>query len=115
MCVNRGAVGRDEMPDPVPRGVVERKGGRRECWAIFEKSSKIVARRWNPGYVADIVGRDLLDDALEDGEVIEPDELLIGEVDQEAVRAKEIGTYDRLVDVCHLEPPGVFVVVDLEL
>ena len=79
MCVNRGAVGRDEMPDPVPRGVVEREGGRCERRAVFEKSGKVVACRWSAGYVADI-GRDFFDDAVEDGEVVEAQELLIGKV-----------------------------------
>ena len=66
----RGALRNDEVFDPVPRGVVEGEGGCCECRAVFEELSKIVARCWGAGYVAN-VGRDLFDDAFEDGEVIE--------------------------------------------
>ena len=78
------------------------------CPAILRKSGISIPG----GTDATDVRGDFLEDSSNAGG--STDEPLAGEIDQETVGTKEIRAQNRLLDVCDLEFPSVFGVVDLD-
>ena len=84
----------------------------REFRTVFQEGSELVlfCKRHN---VAE-AHRDLFDHSLNDSEVVGAEESLVFEIHEEVMGSQEICAYNRFVDICYLEKPIVFVLVDPE-